>query len=196
MGAYDGYTGRIEVDDHTITILRQGMAAKLSGQRVPARTLPLAAVSDVAFKDASRLVNRASQIAFGGEPLPALTATTAASDPNTVLFRHKQRRERSGAGRVPAEGGRHEPQPGPGQRPVYAAADDPQTHHVGKLDAYAQRLGRRAPRCRRRTRSGRRQGGEDRGEKLAAKLDPSGERPDIVAAAARMSNHGWVAGAS
>ncbi|WP_372343677.1 hypothetical protein [Streptomyces sp. KL116D] len=161
------------------------MAAKLSGQRVPARTLPLAAVSDVAFKDASRLVNRASQIAFGGEPLPALTATTAASDPNTVLFRHKQRRERSRSWPRSCRRWCHEPQPGPGQRPVYAAADDPQTHHVGKLDAYAQRLGEEERHAAgRRTRSGRRQGGEDRGEKLAAKLDPSGERPDIVAAAA------------
>lgn len=188
MGAYDGYTGRIEVDDHTITILRQGMAAKLSGQRVPSRTLPLAAVSDVAFKDASRLVNGHLQIAFGGEPLPALTATTAASDPNTVLFRHKQReafRELAAFLQKVVAMNRSQ---GVDSAQVYAAADDPQAHHVGKLDAYAQRLEEKSATLQAQSEERQAAGRQDRGEKLAAKLDPSGERPDIVAAAARMSN--------
>lgn len=91
MHTYDGYTGRVELHGDALVIVREGLKAKLTGQSQPIRRVPLAALSAVCFKGATRLVNGHLQFGFGGRPLPQLSGSTAASEPNTILFTHKQK---------------------------------------------------------------------------------------------------------
>src|SRR5262245_26306130 len=66
------------------------MAARAAfGKNTPERRISLQAVSGVRLKEASRLKNGWLQLFLGGEDAAELSATTAASNANTVLFRNK-----------------------------------------------------------------------------------------------------------
>jgi hypothetical protein len=86
MPVYEGYGADISIDGNVLTITKKGLAAKSIGN-AGTRRIPLEAISDVNFRDATRLVNGALQLVVGSEP----SAKAAASDPNTVLFRHKSK---------------------------------------------------------------------------------------------------------
>src|SRR5262245_41503713 len=88
MTKYRGHGAVIEVDDDVLTLTKEGVSAKLVGS-TGSRKIPTQAVIGVNFKDATRLVNGWLQIVLAGEPL----GTANASDPNTILFRHKSQRQ-------------------------------------------------------------------------------------------------------
>ena len=83
---YEGYTGQIAVDGDAIVLSRRGLAAKTAGLAGDPRRIPLAAISGVAFKPATRLVNGSLRLGLGGaEPASEHDAGTR----DSVLFRHK-----------------------------------------------------------------------------------------------------------
>lgn len=88
---YRGYNGTVGVDADHLTITHSGMPARVSGLECDRpRRIPLQAVSGSAFKDATRLTNGWLTIGLRGEA-PAEVGATAASNPETVMFRHKDR---------------------------------------------------------------------------------------------------------
>ena len=89
---YSGYSGSIVVEGDQLTITHSGMAAKAGGLvRDQPRTIPLQAVSDVAIKEATRLANGWITLGLGGTDAAKLGSTNAPSDPNSVMFRHKDK---------------------------------------------------------------------------------------------------------
>jgi hypothetical protein len=79
--------------DHLI-ITHSGLAAKGSGLVVDQpRRIPLQAVSGAKLKEASRMTNGWLTIGLGGVAPPQLSAGTAASNADTVVFRHKNKDE-------------------------------------------------------------------------------------------------------
>lgn len=91
---YSGYNGSIEIDDEYLTITHSGLAAKGGGLATgQPRRIPIQAISGVGFKDATRLLNGWISIGLGGIAPPNLSAGTAPSNANTVMFRHKSKDE-------------------------------------------------------------------------------------------------------
>ena len=89
---YSGYNGSIVVEGDQLTITHSGMAAKAGGLvHDQPRTIPLQAVSDVAIKEATRLTNGWITLGLGGTNAAKLGSTNAPSDPNSVIFRHKDK---------------------------------------------------------------------------------------------------------
>lgn len=89
---YRGYNGAIVVDEAQLTINHTGIGAKIGGlAHDQPRAIPLQAISGVRLKQASRMVNGYLTLGVGGAEVPELNAGTIASDPNTVLFRHKDK---------------------------------------------------------------------------------------------------------
>ncbi|MEQ6901771.1 DUF2510 domain-containing protein [Nocardioides sp. YIM 152588] len=87
---FKGYNGTISIDGDRMTLTHSGLVAKAGGLvRDQPRSIPLQAVSDVAFKDASRMANGWITLGLGGANALSLTSSTAASNPDTVMFRHK-----------------------------------------------------------------------------------------------------------
>jgi Domain of unknown function (DUF4429) len=87
---YDGYNGRLSVEEEVLTLVHWGLVAKGGGLATDRpRRIPLQAVSGVAFRPATRLVNGYITLGLGGATAPELGATEAGSDPNTVTFRHR-----------------------------------------------------------------------------------------------------------
>ena len=86
---YKGYNGKIEVEGEKLVITHSGFAAKTGGLvcDLP-RTIPLQAISGVAFKEATRLVNGSITLGLSGADAVAV-GSQAASNPDTVMFRHK-----------------------------------------------------------------------------------------------------------
>ena len=79
------------VEGDQLTITHSGMAAKAGGLvHDQPRTIPLQAVSDVAIKEATRLTNGWITLGLGGTNAAKL-GTNAPSDPNSVIFRHKDK---------------------------------------------------------------------------------------------------------
>lgn len=87
-----GYNGTITVAEQALTITHSGLTAKAGGlvRDVP-RTIPLQAVSSVNLQDASRMTNGWLTLGLGGVPAASLGAGSAGSDANTVMFRHKDK---------------------------------------------------------------------------------------------------------
>jgi hypothetical protein len=86
---YEGYNGQIDVGDDELVITRDGMKARaLFGKNTPERRIPLQAVSGVRLREATRLKNGWVQLLLGGEAADELSAGTAGSNANTVLFTH------------------------------------------------------------------------------------------------------------
>ncbi len=89
---YEGHNGVIEVDGDALVVTRSGLAAKAAyGRNVPPRRIPLEAVSGVRFKAAGRLANGWLQLQLGGVDKPLPTATTAAGDPDVIVFTYGKR---------------------------------------------------------------------------------------------------------
>lgn len=87
---YEGYNGKIVVDGDVLILEHAGIPAKVGGLVTgKARRIPLQAVSGVSFKPASRMTNGSLTLGLGGAEAREVSASTAASDPNTILFRHK-----------------------------------------------------------------------------------------------------------
>jgi hypothetical protein len=86
---YRGYNGKIEVDAGRLTITHTGLAAKVGGLVVDQpRSIPLQAVSGVRLREASRLRNGWINLGLGGAAAIDV-GSQGASNPNTLLFRHK-----------------------------------------------------------------------------------------------------------
>lgn len=83
---YEGYTGQISIEGDALVLSRRGLAAKASGLAGEPRRIPLQAVSAVAFKPATRMVNGSLRLGLGGAEPPG---EKDATHRDTVLFRHK-----------------------------------------------------------------------------------------------------------
>lgn len=89
---YKGYNGTIVAEQDRLIITHSGVVARAGGLTTgQPRVIPLPALSDVAFRDASRLTNGWLTLGVGGSAAARLTAGTAASNPEAVLFRHKDK---------------------------------------------------------------------------------------------------------
>jgi hypothetical protein len=89
---YKGYNGTISVGDEALTITHSGLTAKAGGLvRDQPREIPLQAISAVNLKEATRMANGWLTLGVGGANAASLGAGTAGSDPNTVIFRHKDK---------------------------------------------------------------------------------------------------------
>lgn len=87
---YVGYNGTISVQGEVLVIARHGVVARLGGLGSDGRrSIPLRAVSGASLKPATRLTNGWLTLGVGGEPSAAVDSKTAASDPNTIMFRRK-----------------------------------------------------------------------------------------------------------
>ncbi len=87
---YVGYNGTISVQGDVMVITRHGLAARLGGLGASGpRSIPLRAVSGVAFQPATRLLNGWLTLGLGGGPAASIESKAAASQPDTILFRHK-----------------------------------------------------------------------------------------------------------
>jgi hypothetical protein len=88
---YEGYNGQITVDDATLTLARDGMAARATfGSGAPAWAVPLNGVASVEFEDATMLRNGWLRILVPGSTPGAVSKSNAASAGDTVLFTRKQ----------------------------------------------------------------------------------------------------------
>ena len=86
---YAGYNGTISLTDDDLTITHSGLGAKVGGlAKNQPRSIPLQAISGVHFKQATRLVNGHIKLGLGGNGAtdPGMNAP---SDPDALLFRHK-----------------------------------------------------------------------------------------------------------
>ncbi len=91
---YDGYNGKVVIEQEHLVVLREGMVARAAfGKDTPPRRIPLRAISGVAFQDASRLKNGWLTIGLGGADAPTLGVSAAASNADTVMFTHKHREQ-------------------------------------------------------------------------------------------------------
>ncbi|MBC6461455.1 DUF4429 domain-containing protein [Actinomadura sp. HBU206391] len=93
MAEYEGYNGRIVLDDQALLLIRRGVKARVSGLGEGTRRIPFQALSDIRFKDAGRLVNGYLQLGLAGVEPKKITSANAAADPDTVLFVWKRREE-------------------------------------------------------------------------------------------------------
>lgn len=91
---FTGYNGTIAVNDDQLTITHAGLAARTGGLvRDRPRQIPLGAISGINFKGATRMVNGWLTLGLGGAEPIRLDAGMAASDANTVMFRHGQKED-------------------------------------------------------------------------------------------------------
>ncbi|WP_319462517.1 SHOCT domain-containing protein [Micromonospora sp. RTP1Z1] len=89
---YKGYNGTIVTEDDHLILTHSGFAARSGGLVVDRpRRIPLEAVSGVVLKEANLMVNGWLTLGLGGVAPPRLSAGTAGSNPNTVIFRQKSR---------------------------------------------------------------------------------------------------------
>lgn len=84
---YEGYTGQISVEGDALVLSRRGLAAKAGGLAGEPRRIPLAALSGVAFKPATRMVNGSLRLGLGGAA--PVGEKDAPGNRDTVVFRHK-----------------------------------------------------------------------------------------------------------
>lgn len=89
---YTGYNGTISVEGDVLTITHSGFVAKSAGLPVDKpRTIPLAAVSGVFFAPATRLINGHLTLGLGGAAAEKLKTSAVADNPDTVMFRFKDK---------------------------------------------------------------------------------------------------------
>lgn len=87
-----GYNGTIVAEQDRLIVTHSGVVARGGGLTTGhPRVIPFPALSDVALKDATRMTNGWLSLGVGGSTAAALTVGTAASNPETVLFRHKDK---------------------------------------------------------------------------------------------------------
>jgi len=90
----NGYNGTIVAEGDHLIITHSGLVAKSGGLVVDQpRRIPLQAVSGVELKAASRMTNGWLTVGLGGVAPPHLSAGTANSNADTVVFRHKSKDE-------------------------------------------------------------------------------------------------------
>lgn len=171
---YKGYNGTILIEGDYLIITHSGFVAKSGGLQVDQpRRIPLQALSGVKVGEASRLVNGWLTLGLGGVTLPELSAGTAGSNADTVMFRHKDKDEfkalRDWLITVV------EQNEAEGSDPSRVEFDQAGETRSGRVQA-------KADGAREKTR-------QSKTEKMTALLGD--ERPDVVAAAARM---GWRMG--
>jgi hypothetical protein len=82
---YEGYNGWLEVEGDVLRIGHEGFG---SLTKIGPLQRPLSSVSGVHFRPATRLVNGHITVGFDGDPVTD-PGGKAASDPNSLLFRHK-----------------------------------------------------------------------------------------------------------
>lgn len=87
---YKGYNGTISVGDGELVVTHSGLVAKGGGLATgQGRRIPLPAISGVSFKEATRLTNGSLAFGLGGQEPAEHKATETASNPDAVMFRHK-----------------------------------------------------------------------------------------------------------
>lgn len=89
---YKGYNGTIIVDGSEIRIERTGVAAKMAHGRSDPWANSIFAVSGYSLKEPGKLTNGWIEIQLGGRPAANLSATSANSDANTVIFSAQHRK--------------------------------------------------------------------------------------------------------
>ncbi|MGW1563346.1 DUF4429 domain-containing protein [Streptomyces sp. NPDC002144] len=176
MTLYQGYGGSIEIDGPMLIIIRSGLAAKANNLPTGPRHIPIAAVSAVDFREATRLRNGHIRLALGGEPISAIAATQTAADPNAVIFTHRQNAAFAELNNL-----------------LQRAVDDNRATGVDAAAAYAQAddpLLAMGP-SRKAARKAKADALQDRANALKEQLGTAGEREDIATAAARLH---WTMG--
>lgn len=89
MTHYQGYNGNVSIDGDVLLIHRDGKLAQAAfGRNATARRIPLGAITDMAFKPASRMVN--GHLALGVQGAPPASKGVP-SDVNAIVFTHKHR---------------------------------------------------------------------------------------------------------
>ncbi|MEU4414861.1 SHOCT domain-containing protein [Nocardia salmonicida] len=182
----EGFTGNITVDGHTLVVDRDTRLGRITfGKDLDPRRIPLRAVSGAALSPATRLTNGALLLMLGGSTdLPMPGSTKQASHPDVVVFTHKQRHSFEELHRwlLTVAAANHNLGQGFPQAPAGP---------VARLEAKTAALRHRADELELE----RQQLLDDRGEarveaekSKAAKLEESGLRPDIAAAAARVGS--------
>jgi hypothetical protein len=91
MKTYQGYDGDVELHEDHLVLRREGLMAKSSG-RGGTREIPIAALSGVDFKAASRMFNGHLQLLIAGADAVSRNERMK-GDPNTVNFRYKHSSE-------------------------------------------------------------------------------------------------------
>jgi Short C-terminal domain/Domain of unknown function (DUF4429) len=87
MATFTGYRMSVELLDDEAVITRIGMAARTTAAEI---RVPLDALVEVRYREATPMVNGALQFVLADAPAPP---KPAASDPYTVIFRRKTRNE-------------------------------------------------------------------------------------------------------
>jgi hypothetical protein len=165
-----GYNGTIVAEGDHLIITHSGLVAKSGGLVVDQpRRIPLQAVSGVDLKAASRMTNGWLTVGLGGVAPPQLSAGTAASNADTVMFRHKSKDEFKALYDWLVTVVEHN----------QAEGTDPSTV---EFDAAGET---RTERIQAKADGAREKAKLSQTEKMTGPLGD--ERPDIVAAAARMS---------
>ena len=85
---YKGYNGSVVIESDGLMIRREGLSRAMSAAS-PSRWVPLTAISDVSLHPSTRLTNGWITLGVMGNAARQLGAGTAASDPDTILFRHR-----------------------------------------------------------------------------------------------------------
>jgi hypothetical protein len=183
-----GYNGTIVAEGDHLIITHSGLVAKSGGLVVDQpRRIPLQAVSGVKLKEASRMTNGWLTVGLGGVAPPQLGAGTAASNADTVMFRHKSKDEFKALHDWLVTVVEHNQAEGIDPSTVkFDAAGETRTERIqAKADsfdaageAWTERMQASAERMQAKADSAR--------EKAMTGL-LGDERPDIVAAAARMN---------
>ncbi len=177
--------------DHLI-ITHSGLAAKGGGLVVDQpRRIPLQAVSGVKLKEASRMTNGWLTVGLGGVAPPQLSAGTAASNADTVVFRHKSKDEFKALHDWLVTVVEHNQAEGidPSTVKFDAAGETRLERMQAKADSAREEAKTQTERMQAKADSAPEKAKPSQSEKMTELLGD--ERPDIVAAAARM---GWRMG--
>jgi hypothetical protein len=88
---YDGHNGQITVEESTLGVQREGLAARAAfGSDTPTWVVPLNGVASVEFEDATMLRNGWLRILVPGSTPGMVSKSNAAGSGDTVLFTRKQ----------------------------------------------------------------------------------------------------------
>lgn len=175
-----GYNGTIIAEGDHLIITHSGLVAKGGGLVVDQpRCIPLQAISGVELKAASRMTNGWLTVGLGGVAPPQLSAGTAASNADTVLFRHKSKDEFKALHDWLVTVLEHNQAEGIDPSTVeFDAAGETRTERIqAKADSAGERIQAKADSAGAKAKP-------SQTEKMTGLLGD--ERPDIVAAAARM----------
>ncbi len=187
-----GYNGTMVAEGDHLIITHSGLAAKGGGLVVDQpRRIPLQAVSGVKLKEASRMTNGWLTVGLGGVAPPQLSAGTAASNADTVVFRHKNKDEFKALHDWLVTVVEHSQAEGidPSTVKFDAAGETRLERMQAKADSAREEAKTQTERMQAKADSAPEKAKPSQSEKMTELLGD--ERPDIVAAAARM---GWRMG--